>query len=142
MLLHITTHPFWAFYAILLLITGITAFVLVFAPGEDSIFFRIFMVGCGLAFGGYGVYVGFVSTSGSYYVSTWAIFVPGLLLAGQIMRIVKWVRGRAAKDAAPVPGVPQQPVVPYGQPPQAYSQPQPYGQLPQYGPPRQPPGQG
>ncbi|MBF9067886.1 hypothetical protein [Streptacidiphilus fuscans] len=136
MLLHAAAHPFWACYAILLLITGVTAFVLAFAPGEDSILFRIFMFGCGLAFGGYGVYVGFVNTSGSYYVSSWAIFVPALLLAGQVMRIVTWFRRKGATTAAPVP------VVPYGQPPQAYSEPQPYGQLPQYGPPQQPPGQG
>lgn len=133
MLLHITTHPFYALYAILLMITGVTALVMAFESGKKGILYRLLMVGWTLSFGGYGVYVGFVNTSGSYYISTWAIFVPCLLLAAQIMKIVKWIRGRGVQAAAP-----EQPVVLYGRP-QSYAEPQPYRNLPQYGP--QPPRQ-
>ncbi|MEY9845681.1 hypothetical protein ABH940_002759 [Streptacidiphilus sp. BW17] len=148
MLLEFSAHPFLAIYSILLMISGFGSVALsVLNIGGRSVGWRIFGVIAGLLFGGYGIYMGFFFTGGEYILSGRGIVLPFLLIAGMLGRAR---RGKAANAAGPMPGIPQQPGMPYGQP-QGYGQ-QPYGQpqqaygqqpyaQPQYGQPQQPYGQ-
>ncbi|RAG81878.1 hypothetical protein DN069_30570 [Streptacidiphilus pinicola] len=147
MLLHFTAHPFLALYALLLLVSGIGSIVMsVTNLSGQSIGWRIFGVVAGLAFAGYGVYMGFVFDGGEYIISFKAIILPFALLASLVARMR---RGKPADAAAPVQGLSQQSVTPYyGVPPEQapyaqqpyaprpapYGQAQPYGQFPQYQP--------
>ncbi|MBF9067887.1 hypothetical protein [Streptacidiphilus fuscans] len=137
MLLQFSAHPFLALYAILLMISGFGSVALsVLNVGGRSIGWRIFGVIAGLLFGGYGVYMGFFFTGGEYILSGRGIVLPFVLIGGMLGRAR---RAKTANAAAPMPGIPQQPAMPYGQQPQQpYGQPQaPYGQQP-YGQPQQP----
>jgi hypothetical protein len=113
-MLDISAHPFIALYVLLLLISGVGLVVMsAMGAGGQTVGWRIFGVVAGLAFFGYGVYLGFFFTGGTYIISLKAIVLPFVMLAGVIGKL----RAGKAPDAA----APQMYV-----PPQGMSQQQPY----------------
>ncbi|MFI5710968.1 hypothetical protein [Kribbella sp. NPDC051620] len=140
--------PVFSWYVVLLCLSGIVMVVLgAINKGEQSAGSRALGVLAGVAFLGYGIYLGFIFDGGSYMMFFQAFILPALL-------VVNFVRSVMAKQTPPQPyqgahaqqyqGVPpQQPYPNTPAQPQPYAQPSPYDQTQPYaGEPTQPyPGQ-
>ncbi|SEL06953.1 hypothetical protein [Streptacidiphilus jiangxiensis] len=127
-MLDISAHPFIAIYVLLLLISGVGLVVLsAMGSGGQTVGWRIFGVIAGLAFFGYGIYLGFFFTGGTYIISFKAVILPFVMLAGVIGKL----RAGKAPDAA----APQVYVAPQGVQQHAYNVAAPYASLPQMPPP-------
>jgi hypothetical protein len=125
--------PVFSWYVLLLCLSGIVMVVLgAINKGEQSAGSRALGVLAGVAFLGYGIYLGFIFDGGSYMMFFQAFILPVLL-------VVNFVRAVVAKPTPPQPyqgghaqqyqGVPPQqqyPGTPTQGQPSPYDQAQPY----------------
>jgi predicted lipid-binding transport protein (Tim44 family) len=125
--------PVFSWYVVLLCLSGIVMVVLgAINKGEQSAGSRALGVLAGVAFLGYGIYLGFIFDGGSYMMFFQAFILPALL-------VVNFVRSVVAKPTPPQPyqgahaqqyqGVPPQqqyPTAPAQAQPSPYDQSQPY----------------
>jgi hypothetical protein len=134
--------PLFSWYVVLLCLSGIVMVVLgAINKGEQSSGSRALGVLAGVAFLGYGIYLGFIFDGGSYMMFFQAFILPVLL-------VVNFVRSVVAKPTPPQPyqGAHAQPYqdAPVQQPypttlpqaqPSPYNQTQPYPGTPTQGQP-------
>ena len=131
-----SASPGFSAYVVLLLISGVAMLVIAaLNSGGQSAGWRIFNAVVGVAFLGYGVYLAFVFTGGTYLIVFKAFILPIVL----IVNFFRSLRARNTDAAAPSPYVPAQQYDAAAPSPYLPAQ-QPYGQVPQYQP-VQPPAQ-
>ncbi|MEZ0065451.1 putative membrane protein SirB2 [Streptacidiphilus sp. MAP12-20] len=126
-----SNSPGFSSYVVLLLISGIAMLVIsAINAGGQSVGWRIFNVLVGLAFVGYGFYLGFIFTGGTYWIIFKVFILPVVLIANFFKSMNSRRQTDAARLTAPQAYMPQQPMpqpdAPYAAQPVA----QPYDQFP------------
>ncbi|MFC1416664.1 hypothetical protein [Streptacidiphilus cavernicola] len=114
-----SNQPLFSWYVVLLAVSGVVLVGLSLVPtGRTGM--RIFNALVGIAFLGYGFYLGFVFDGGTYIIFFKAFIVPVLLIANTVKSYAARRSSRAEAAALRAPQVPY-----------------PYPQHPQYPRPRQ-----
>ncbi|MET9874798.1 hypothetical protein ABZZ36_09265 [Actinacidiphila glaucinigra] len=124
--LDFSAEPLFSWYVVLLIISGI-AMIIIGAVNSSGLSngWRAFNVIAGLAFTGYGIYLGFIFEGGEYFIFFKAFILPGLV-------VVNFFRAMAARSSAPAapqqmvpappaygaPDMPPPPAAPVGNPAQ------------------------
>lgn len=135
--------PVFSWYVLLLCLSGIVMVVLgAINKGEQSAGSRALGVLAGVAFLGYGIYLGFIFDGGSYMMFFQAFILPVLLVVNFIRAVVakptppQPYQGEHAQQYQGIPPQQQYPTAPApGQPqPSPYDQAQPYPGQPPAGP--------
>lgn len=137
--LDFSAQPLFSWYVVLLLVSGVAmvAIGVLNTGGALSAGWRAFNVLAGLGFVGYGIYLGFISQSGSYIIFFKAFILPVVLIG-------RWVRSLGARKNVqqPVTAAQYQQAAAYQQqaqanPYQQQGQPNPYQQAAQPAQPQQ-----
>jgi hypothetical protein len=98
-----SAEPLFSIYVLLLIFSGIVmvALAAVSAAGQ-SVGWRIFNVLAGIAFFGYGVYLGFIFHGGTYLIFFKAFIVPVLLVVNFFRSMAQRKQAQQVAAAAPV----------------------------------------
>ncbi|MEY9874428.1 hypothetical protein ABH931_003923 [Streptacidiphilus sp. MAP12-33] len=130
--LDFSNSPGFSTYVILLLISGIAMLVIAALNSSgQTVGWRIFNAVVGVAFLGYGVYLAFIFTGGTYFIVFKAFILPVVLL----VNFLRSRKSRSTDAAAPQMYIPPQGG---GAPQQPYDAAAPYASLPQAAAPYQP----
>ncbi|MFJ4849781.1 MULTISPECIES: hypothetical protein [unclassified Streptomyces] len=102
--LDFSAEPLFSWYVVLLIVSGVTMIIMgaVNSAGVSG-GWRAFNVAAGLAFTGYGIYLGFIFHGGEYFIIFKAFILPVLV-------VINFFRGLAARTR--VPAAPQQMMAP------------------------------
>jgi hypothetical protein len=124
-----SNSPGFSAYVVLLMISGIAMLIIAALNSSgQTAGWRIFNAIVGVGFFGYGIYLGFIFTGGSYLV----LFKVFILPIALIVNFFRSRKSRQADAAAPQMYVPAQGM------PQPYDAAAPYASLPQQTTPFQP----
>jgi hypothetical protein len=116
------SHAFFTFYWIMLVLSGAALVVVGGAVRGRSNGLRIVNILIGLAFLGYGLYLGFIFKGGSYTIWFYAFALPIILIVRTVQEANQRKQSAAGRPAAPMMAGPQpQPWQQPGQP-QAWPQ--------------------
>lgn len=107
--LDFSAEPLFSWYVVLLIISGV-AMIIIGAVNSAGLSggWRAFNVLAGLAFTGYGIYLGFIFDGGGYVIFFKAFILP-------VLMVINFFRGLAARSR--VPAAPQPMMAPPPAPP-------------------------
>lgn len=95
--LDFSADPLFSWYVVLLLFSGVAMVVMgATKAGAMSTGWRIFNVLAGIAFAGYGFYLGFLFQGGHYIIFFKAFILP-------VLMVVNFIRSIAARRSAAAP---------------------------------------
>ena len=124
-----SNSPGFSAYVVLLLVSGIAMLIIAALNSSgQTAGWRIFNAIVGVGFFGYGIYLGFVFTGGSYLI----LFKVFILPVALIVNFFRSRKSRQSDAAAPQMYVPTQ-----GMPQQPYDAAAPYASVPQQQMPQQ-----
>ena len=108
--LNFSSHAMFSWYVVLLLVSGAIMLVLAAVRVGQKPAGRILNLIFGLGFLGYGIYLGFIFTGGTYIVFFKAFIVPVLLIVNAVRSSTARRRAEAAAPtaAAAPPSMPGQ----------------------------------
>jgi TM2 domain-containing membrane protein YozV len=109
--LNFSSHALFSWYVVLLLVSGAIMLVLAAVRVGQRPAGRIINLIFGLGFLGYGIYLGFIFTGGTYFLFFKAFIVPVVLLIGSARSAMARRRAQAAAATAVAtpPATPGQP---------------------------------
>ena len=108
--LNFSSHAMFSWYVVLLLVSGAIMLVLAAVRVGQRPAGRIINLIAGLGFLGYGIYLGFIFTGGTYFVFFKAFILPVLLIVNTVRSATARRRAEAAAPtaAAAPPSMPGQ----------------------------------